>query len=231
MSTDDDVGVPDDVDDVEELRRHVINLAQRVQEAEQRAADAEREAAAARQRAKRAERAAHAHSAHLRAVLEAVERNQNKPGRETWNHVLSRLCRLDLDDYRADPMRHLTAVERVGSTIERHESIIDEQKRATPDPMMDNWESILEVARNVADDPEHMRGDGFTKLFWKDIKGATGHSERHCKRLIEQLGESMEGADWIPYESPSPSNNHSVVRKTLLVDLSVWSEDGEEGVT
>ena len=203
----------EDVDGTEELRRELSELRDRAEEAEERA--------------DRAEQVAHTHSAHLRAVLRAVERNKHKPGRETWNHVLSRLCRFDIDDYRADPMHLLTDVERVGNAIERHESIIEEQQRATPNPMADNWERVLELARNVSDQADHIRGDGYTQLFWKDIQSATGHGDRHCKRLIEQLGERYDGVDWQPYEPPRPSNNHSTRRKRLLIDLNVWSD--EEG--
>ncbi|MWG35176.1 hypothetical protein [Halomarina oriensis] len=219
MSIDGPFAAEEDVDDIEALRRQLVELTQRVEDAERRAEQAER-------RADRAERAAHAHSAHLRAVLRKVQYNTSKPGRDTWNHVLGRLCDLDIEDYRQDPMQHLPAVERVGSAVQRHESVIEEQGRATPDPMAENWEKVLDVARNVSDQPDHVRGDGYTQLFWKDVQSATGHGDRHCKRLIEQLGETFEGADWIPYESPSPANNHSVVKKRLLIDLDVWPEEG-----
>ncbi|WP_363467852.1 hypothetical protein [Halogeometricum borinquense] len=156
---------------------------------------------------------------------ERVQRNsEGTVSKTAVNHLLVALTNADVDDYRADPMRLREEVAEVGSMVYRHESIVEEQRSAVDDPMSENWSKIVEAAQNLDGTSGHTRPDNYVALYGSDIVQATGHSERYALNLIEKFGQddSKKGVTWKPHEPPQPSNNHSVKKKTLLVDLDVW---------
>lgn len=166
---------------------------------------------------------------HISALEERVERLEKSQERSTYlprtvfNHFLQRLCQIDVDDYSADPFPQLSEVERVGAMIQRHESVIEENDGPTVDAMKENWVACVKAAQNHENDPQHARMNGYVALFAENIQTATGHTRRHCRTLIETLGDEYEGAKWLAHER-NLKEGGSDRRKQLLIDLDVWGD-------
>lgn len=152
-------------------------------------------------------------------VNEIEERTAQTPGREYWNHFLSRLLSVDIEDYGADPFQHIQAVEEVGAMIQRCGSVIEENEHnPTADTKSKAWQKVVALANNVHGTHDHYTDGPWVGLYWQDIKSATGYSDRRCKELIHEFGEEMNGARWRPYIR---SKNQ---RKRLDVNTDVWGD-------
>lgn len=207
------------------LEQRVENVEAENRELRDTVDQVQRENRELRKRAERAEAAAHAQSAHVRYLLAKVEKNGEKPGRFVWNQFFANLCDLDIDDYEGDPVSHLPSVKRLGGMIRRHESLIEENGGSvSSDPMSDNWQAAVETAQNLKNNAKHARQDGYVQLFAENLEAATGHGNRHCLKLIEDLAEAHEGADWQSYRR-NVKQGGSDRKKALLIDLDVWGEN------
>jgi hypothetical protein len=141
-----------------------------------------------------------------------------------FNKVLAALVE-DVDDYSAITREDVEQVEDLRSMILRHESIIEEKQENPDDPQQANWLRCVEEARRCDGMSKHVRQDGYVALYVDDVAKACDCSERHARRLIEDLGDEFEGAEWLEHQPASASNGHNSRPKQLLVDLDVWGNE------
>lgn len=173
---------------------------------------------------------------------ERVERNGQKPDRVNINVLLEALCGEEIDDFQAAPVEHKDAVEEFGQLVQTMnqrlnavEEVAEEEQSLSGDPSVQNWQAIVEKARNLKGHADHQAADGQVKLFVKQIMGAVGCSDTWASKLIEQYGadpdehtKGKRGTRWQQHQKITTSRkteSSNVQRKALYIDLDVWGED------
>lgn len=137
----------------------------------------------------------------------------------------------DSVDTSAHPIENRQVLNDFGNRVETME-VLGKQLSSKVESIYDDsvdgkeqaWIKIVEAAQRLSGQQKHTLPNNRVKLHKENIAQATGKSERQARNYIEDFGENKEGADWQPYERPSPSNNRKGKKKALIVDLDVWEE-------
>jgi len=171
-----------------------------------------------------------------------VDKNADKPGRMTVNLLFDALIDEDIDDYTADPGRHRDAVAEFGEMIQSIntrlnavEEVAEEEQSISGDPSVQNWQAIVDKARNLKGHADHQAANNQVKLFVKQIMGAVGCSDTWASELIEAYGadpgetpKGKRGTRWKPHKKMSngrQTESSGIQKKALYIDLDVWGEE------
>ena len=154
-----------------------------------------------------------------------------------FNQFLTRLTTCDIDDFTADPMPHFDAVDDFGdrvqnvlSTVQRHESILEERHTPRGAGPEEHWWNVVQYAYNVREQPTNKLPGSWVVLYKDDVAAATGVGERRAGQLIDEWGGASEGKEgkngtrFQPYQRADAGNNHNPTRKAIKIDLDVWEE-------
>lgn len=171
-------------------------------------------------------------------LRERVDENaKKKVGRDGVNLLLDELLGGGIEDFTADPFEHREQVAAfndrfsdIENTVQRHDSIIEEQGAASGDDKDVHWWNIVDAAQNAQGLSEHTLPNNWVLLFADDMAKATSVGERRCSQLIEEFAEEKEGVELRPYEripSSRTTEGATVQRKAIKIDLDVWGEDDE----
>jgi cell division septum initiation protein DivIVA len=118
-------------------------------------------------------------------------------------------------------------VSDLESTAKQHASTVDAINSGDVDGPDEAWVAVRNEAKRAQGHPDHDLGENRVRLYADDIAKATGRSERMAQNYIEDFGEDKRGTSWRPYKPPSNANGGEVQRKSLVVDLDVWGDDGD----
>lgn len=171
-----------------------------------------------------------------------VDKNSDKPDRMNINLLLDALTGGQIDDFQASPAENRDALEEFGQLVRQMstrlnavEEIAEAEQSLSGDPSVQNWQAIVEKARNLKGHADHQAANDQVKLFVKQIMGAVGCSDTWASELIEQYGADPEdhskgkrGTDWQEHKKITTSRkteSSNVQQKALYVDLSVWAEE------
>jgi len=196
------------------------------------------------------ETAAEARDRYIHQLTSQVENNGQKigakVGRVAFSHAVEQLTAAEIDNYNADPMQHRDhfadfnrRFNKTEKTAKRLDSIAQEQKTLSGDPVEENWQKVIEKAQNLAGHRDHKLANNRVKLYKKQISSATGLGERRASQLIEEWGQDVDedergkakrGTDWQKYKHITTSRkteSSGIQKKALIVDLDVWGDDDE----
>jgi len=172
------------------------------------------------------------------AEIKASKADSNKTiTRDQFNQFIARLTSCDIEDFTADPFQYLGAVDDFGdrvqnvlTTVQRHESIIDERHTPQGAGPEEHWWNVVQYAYNVQDQPTNKLPGSWVALYKDDVAAATGVGERRAGQLIDEWGGASEGRDGKqgtrhqPYQRANAGNKHNPTRKAIKINLDVWEE-------
>ena len=162
-----------------------------------------------------------------------IDQIQDKLITETVANQLIQALVNDVEsvDVSSHPMQNRGVLEDFGTRLEKLELRYQEVSSKT-DSLYDDsvngkeqaWVSIVDASKKLVGDSEHTLPGNRVKLYRENISQATGKTKKMAQNYIEDFGDGKEGADWQPYEPPSPATNNECRKKALIIDLDVWGD-------